>query len=258
VVKHRQLARQVGAFGAIAIKSSTDFNDMIFPLGSIFIFGSWVYEMDGKGNLHGHLVEAPEAHEDLTLPTKLTNDLEKLTVSEPTRALTTINLDLTSEPSSFSKSYPDSFKDKPSPFPIGLRNAASTLQEIGSNLLQVSSKKLGRFPTELNNMAKTYQNLLQGMARRTQKLHLTRAQEGLVLTVTPKDCLVHWPGTYPPNSNARLVEEAINLPYQNVVRSTMPTLQLKSSAATTRQASARPRSLHDPATTTDATNCTRC
>jgi hypothetical protein len=63
-------------------------------------------------------------------------------------------------------------------------------------------------------MAKTYQNLLQGMTGRTQKLHLTRAQEGLVLTVTPKDCLVHWPGTYPPNSNARLVEEDITLPYQ--------------------------------------------
>jgi hypothetical protein len=95
VVKHRQLARQVGAFDAIAIKSSMDFNDMIFPLGSIFIFGSRIYEMDDKGNLHGHLVEALEAHEDLTLLTKLTNDLEKLPVSEPTRALTTINPDWT-------------------------------------------------------------------------------------------------------------------------------------------------------------------
>jgi hypothetical protein len=39
VVKHRQLVRQVEAFGAIAIKSSTDFDNMIFPMGSIFIFG---------------------------------------------------------------------------------------------------------------------------------------------------------------------------------------------------------------------------
>jgi hypothetical protein len=87
---------QVGAFGTIAIKSSTDFDDMIFPMGSTFIFGSWVCEADNKGNLHGHLVEALEAHEDLTLSTKLTEDLEKLTVSEPTRAPTMINPDLTS------------------------------------------------------------------------------------------------------------------------------------------------------------------
>jgi hypothetical protein len=73
-----------------------DFDDMIFPMGSIFIFGSWVCEADNKGNLHGHLVEALEAHEDLTLSTKLTEDLEKLTVSEPTRAPTMINPDLTS------------------------------------------------------------------------------------------------------------------------------------------------------------------
>jgi hypothetical protein len=147
VVKHRQLARQVGAFGAIAIKSSTDFDNMIFPIGSIFIFGSWVCETDNKGNLHGRLVEALEAHKDLTLSMKLTEDLKKLTVSESTRAPTMINLDLTSESDSPSESYLVSFKDKPSPFPIGLRNIASTLQEINSNLLQVSSKKLSRFPT---------------------------------------------------------------------------------------------------------------
>jgi hypothetical protein len=52
------------------------------------------------------------------------------------------------------------------------------------------------------------------MAGWAQRLHLTRAQEGLVLTVTPEDCLVLWPGIYPQNSNTRLVEEAITLPYQ--------------------------------------------
>jgi hypothetical protein len=146
---------------------------MIFPMGSIFIFGSWVCEADDKGNLHGHLVEAPKAHEDLTLSTKLTKDLEKLTVSEPTRAPTTINPDLTSESDSSSESYPGSFKDKPSPFPIGLWNVASTLQEINSNLPQVSSKKLSCFPTGLDNVTKTYQDLLRSMAGQAQRLHLT-------------------------------------------------------------------------------------
>jgi hypothetical protein len=213
VVKHRQLVRQVGAFGAITINSSTDFDDMIFPIGSIFIFGSWVCEVDDKGNLHGYLVKTPKAHKDLTLLTKLTEDLEKLTVSESTRAPIITNLNLTSELDSSSESYLGSFKDKPSPFPIRLWNAASTLQEINSNLLQVSSKKLSRFPTRLDNVTKAYQGLLRSMADRAQKLHLTGAQEGLVLTVTPEDCLVHWPGTYPQNSNTRLVEEVITLPY---------------------------------------------
>jgi hypothetical protein len=44
-------AHQVGAFGAIAIKSSTDFDNMIFPMGSTFIFGSWDCEADDKGIL---------------------------------------------------------------------------------------------------------------------------------------------------------------------------------------------------------------
>jgi hypothetical protein len=52
------------------------------------------------------------------------------------------------------------------------------------------------------------------MAGRAQRLHLTGAQEGLVLIVTSKNCLVHWLGTYPQNNNARLVEEDITLPYQ--------------------------------------------
>jgi hypothetical protein len=127
VVKHQQLVHPVGAFGAIMIKSSTDFDDMIFPMGSIFIFRSWVCEANDKGNLHGYLVEALKAHEDLTLSTKLTKDLEKLTMSELTRAPTMINLDLTSESDSSSKSYSGSFKGKPRPFPIRLWNVASTL-----------------------------------------------------------------------------------------------------------------------------------
>jgi hypothetical protein len=50
-MKHRQLARQVGAFGGFASKSSTDFNNMTFSMGSTFIFGSWICEVDHKGKL---------------------------------------------------------------------------------------------------------------------------------------------------------------------------------------------------------------
>jgi hypothetical protein len=117
VVKHRQLPCQVGAFGAIAIKSSTNFNNMIFPKGSIFIFRSWVCEVDDEGNLQGCLVETLEACEELTLPTKLTEDLaERLTVSESTQTPMTTSLNLTSGLDSPSESYLGSFKDKPSFF----------------------------------------------------------------------------------------------------------------------------------------------
>jgi hypothetical protein len=78
-------------------------------MGSIFIFGSWVCEANDKGNLQGRLVEALEACEGLTLPTRRTEDLveklSSLTVSESTRALTTTSLDLTSGSDSPSESY---------------------------------------------------------------------------------------------------------------------------------------------------------
>jgi hypothetical protein len=45
------VVRQVAAYGAIAIKSSTDFDNMIFPTGSIIIFELWLCEVDSEGNL---------------------------------------------------------------------------------------------------------------------------------------------------------------------------------------------------------------
>jgi hypothetical protein len=40
VVKHRQLALQIGAFDGFAIESSMDLDNMIFSTGSTFIFRS--------------------------------------------------------------------------------------------------------------------------------------------------------------------------------------------------------------------------
>jgi hypothetical protein len=118
-------------------------------------------------------------------------------MSESTQAPTTTSLNLVSGLDPSSGSNPGSFRDEPSSFPIGLRNAASTLQEINSNLLQVSFRKLSHLPVELNNVVRAFQDLLRKAAGPVQRLRLTEAQEGLVLTVTSKDCLVHWPGTFP-------------------------------------------------------------
>jgi hypothetical protein len=114
---------------------------MIFLLGSTFIFRLWVCEADDEGNLHGCLVKALKAHTDLTLPMGLAEDLVErfsgLSMPESTHAPTTTDLDLVSRSGSSSESNPGSFRIKLSSFPIGLRNTASTLQEINSNLLQV-------------------------------------------------------------------------------------------------------------------------
>jgi hypothetical protein len=40
VIKHQQLARQVGAFGDFAIKSTADLDNMILSAGTTFVFGS--------------------------------------------------------------------------------------------------------------------------------------------------------------------------------------------------------------------------
>jgi hypothetical protein len=45
---------------------------------------------------------------------------------------------------------------------------------------------------------------------------LKGAQEGLVLTITSQDCIVHWPGTVPEDDGTQLVDDTTTatLPYQ--------------------------------------------
>ena len=75
MVKHRQLARQVGAFGEFASESSTDLDNMIFSTGSTFIFGLWIYEAGDDGKLQSRLLEDLDHHEDLSISATTTNQL---------------------------------------------------------------------------------------------------------------------------------------------------------------------------------------
>jgi len=75
VVKHRQLARQVGAFGEFSSESSTDLDDMIFPTGSTFNFGSWIYKADDDGKLQSRLLEDSVHHEEFSISTTTTDQL---------------------------------------------------------------------------------------------------------------------------------------------------------------------------------------
>ena len=77
MVKHRQLAHQVGAFGEFASESSTDLDNIIFSMGSTFIFGSWICEAGDDGKLQSRLLEDLDHHEDVFVSTVQT-DIQSL------------------------------------------------------------------------------------------------------------------------------------------------------------------------------------
>ena len=64
-------------------------------------------------------------------------------------------------------------------------------------------------------MAKSYQALLEGSLDPVFRIPLKGAQEGLVLTITSQDCIIHWPGSVQ-DSGTQLVGTTTTaiLPYQ--------------------------------------------
>ena len=54
-------------------------------------------------------------------------------------------------------------------------------------------------------MAKSYQARPEGSLDPVVRMPLKGAQEGLIVTVTSQDCIVHWPGSIPEDSGTRLV-----------------------------------------------------
>ena len=88
MVKHRQLTRQVGSFDDFVSESSMDLDNMIFSMGSTFIFGSWICEADDNGKLQSHLLKDLDHHEDLSISVTTTDQLirrfAQLVMSDPT------------------------------------------------------------------------------------------------------------------------------------------------------------------------------
>ena len=88
MIKHRQLAHQVGAFGDFASESLMDLDNMIFSTGSTFIFGSWICEAGDDGKLQSHLLEDSDHHEDhsilATTIDQLAGRFAQLVVFDPT------------------------------------------------------------------------------------------------------------------------------------------------------------------------------
>jgi len=219
MVKHRQLARQVGAFGDFASESSMDLDNMIFSKGSIFIFGSWIYEAGDDGKLQSCLLEDSDHHEDLSISATTTNQLvgrfAQLVMSDPTQISWLCASNSNSGSASEMESYPSSF-ERPSSFLAGFQNVVSAYQEYNSEYTQSPFKKLGPFLFRLHNMARSYQTWPEGSLNPVIRMPLKGAQEGLVLTITSQDCIVHWPGSVPEDSGTRLVGTTTTaiLPYQ--------------------------------------------
>ena len=65
-----------------------DLNNMIFLMGSTFIFGSWICEADDNDKLQGCLLEDLDHHEDLailaTTADQIAEKLARLVMSDPT------------------------------------------------------------------------------------------------------------------------------------------------------------------------------
>ena len=74
---------------------------------------------------------------------------------------------------------------------MGLKNAALTYQEYNSEYAQNPFKKSDLPPLGLLNMATSYQARLREVLDPVLRMPLKGAQEGLVLTVTSQDCIVH-------------------------------------------------------------------
>jgi hypothetical protein len=83
------MARQVGAFGEFTLQSSMDFDNMIFPAGSTFVFGSWIYVADDDSKLQSRLTEIPTAQHALVAPAimmdQLAEKFSRLSIFDLTR-----------------------------------------------------------------------------------------------------------------------------------------------------------------------------
>ena len=149
-----------------------------------------------------------------TMTDQLAERFTQLVISNPTQISRLHASDSNSGSASETESYPSSF-GKPSSFPTGLRNTTSTYQEYYSEYTQSALKKLGPLPFRLHNMATSYQTWPEGSTNPMLRMPLKGAQEGLVLTITSQDYIVHWPGSIPEDDGTQLVDDTTTttLPY---------------------------------------------
>jgi hypothetical protein len=94
-----------------------DLDNKIFPMGSTFIFGSWIYEADNNGKLQGHLLKDPDHHKEFPISTTTMDQLTRRFAQPIVSDSNQISRPHVSNSNSSSKVkfYPSAFK-KPSSF----------------------------------------------------------------------------------------------------------------------------------------------
>jgi hypothetical protein len=111
-----------------------DFDNMIFPPGLIFIFRSWICEVDNKGKLQGCLLKDREDQEDLTLLVRsiegVAGRFSCLAMFKSIQVSPMIEFNSDSRTESASENNQGSFHGKSGSFLMGLWNIASIHQEI--------------------------------------------------------------------------------------------------------------------------------
>jgi hypothetical protein len=148
-----------------------DFDDMIFPAGSTFIFGSWFYVADDDGRLQSQLMEILPPQHTLAAPANMMDQL----VENFSQLLISDSIQISEVPNEFDSS-------------------SVTPEEINQESNLGSTPEVPNpYPLGPCNATFVYQDLLQGQVNLTQEIPLTGAQRGLVLSITPQGFIVHWP-----------------------------------------------------------------
>jgi hypothetical protein len=137
-------------------------------------------------------ISAPQASPDVSTTTldQLVEEFSHLSISGPTR---------TREVITKQDSHSDTFE-----------------LEIPS---KVQARDLVHFPLGLNNLASIYRDMIDYIMQSEQEIPLIGAQKDLVLSITPEEGIVHWPGARPNTSStdpSRLVGMVELFPYQDV------------------------------------------
>jgi hypothetical protein len=109
---------------------------MIFPVGSTFVFGSWICVANNDGRLQSQLMEILPPQYTFAAPTivmdQLIEKLSQLSISDSTQISKVpkkIDSGSTTPEEINPESNPGSTLEVLGPYPLGLRNAAFTYQD---------------------------------------------------------------------------------------------------------------------------------
>ena len=222
MVKHRQLARQVGAFDEFSLESSADLDlKMTYSAGTTFVFGSWICEAGGDGKLRTRLREEKEFDDkNNPIEQELAEKMMKLLALNPTRKGEESGYEIDSEKEmeydsdldkemkrnsdsdkkmehnsdSDKKMEHDSNSDKEMEHNPNSDAIFKTKEPhlIGLKDTTMIVKEYNPYNPKKNsrtyglyNTASIYQHFTQDKMNSARKILLEGAQEGMIMTVTP-------------------------------------------------------------------------